>query len=164
MPDLEELLVMIRALPANDRDALARVVFAEPPAPRARVAFRPIVISEPARPSSLGTGVCNEADAARATPAPVVSVVTEQQIAGVLADAQRFGETIEAMYRRKERALCDVFAQLAPIEAHALFRRLANPAAGDLLAAQFGRLVSDRRARLLAFLAGARRRDALRSA
>ncbi|HEU0031969.1 MAG TPA: hypothetical protein VFQ53_15155 [Kofleriaceae bacterium] len=182
-PDLtvriRDLVAAIRAaytssttgLSTAEHDALARAALAELATlaePRPRVAFRPIVIAEAARPTSsagsLGDGVCTPADVARTAPPAEIAASTEQRLAEILAVAPQAGETIEVAYARKEQRLCELFATLAPPEAYALHRRLATPAAGDVLAAQFARLVTARRVRLLAFLAGARRRAALRRA
>jgi hypothetical protein len=70
-------------------------------------------------------------------------------------------ETAHDGYRRKEHELGAAFAALPIVEARALHARLAAPRAGDAVAERFQRLVGDRRVRLLAFLADARRRAAL---
>jgi hypothetical protein len=49
-------------------------------------------------------------------------------------------------------------AALPIFDQRALHVRLANPRAGDRLAERFGRLVAERRVRLLGFLGDARRR------
>ena len=72
------------------------------------------------------------------------------------------GETVMVAHARKEGDLRDVFAGLTVLEARALHRRLERAAAGDPIAALFLRLAPDRRRRLLAFLADARRREATR--
>jgi O-methyltransferase involved in polyketide biosynthesis len=51
---------------------------------------------------------------------------------------------------------------LTVLEARALHARLSNPASDDPLAKAFKRLTADRRARLINFLADARRREARR--
>lgn len=65
-------------------------------------------------------------------------------------------------YARKEREIGELFARLAVPDAMALHKRLTGYAPEDELVAAFARLVDDRRARLLAFLADARRRAAMR--
>jgi hypothetical protein len=72
------------------------------------------------------------------------------------------GETIDVEFRRKERDLLARFAALPVDAALALHKRLSTPRDGDELAARFARLVADRRARLLEFLADARRREAIK--
>jgi hypothetical protein len=84
----------------------------------------------------------------------------ETQIMSVLDAPPESGETIEATYLRKERALGDLFAQLTSRDALALHRRLMAGAPADPLASRFGRMVGERRTRLLAFLADARAREA----
>ncbi len=82
-------------------------------------------------------------------------------ILAVLAAPLRAGETAHAGYRRKEHELGAAFAALPLAGARALHARLASPRDGDALAARFGRLTAERRARLIAFLADAPRRAAL---
>jgi len=74
------------------------------------------------------------------------------------------GATLRDAFDHKEREIGEAFARLTPVEALVLHRRLANPVAGDELAAALGRLVVERRERLLSFLQGARRRAALAGA
>jgi len=69
--------------------------------------------------------------------------------------------TVRQAFHDKEHALGAVFARLPLQEARVLYHRLANPADGDVLAEAFARLVFERRVRLLAFLADARRRAAI---
>ena len=71
------------------------------------------------------------------------------------------GETAREGFLRKEAELRAAFAQLPVAAQRALHARLANPRPGDQLAERFARLTVDRRARLLTFLADARRREAL---
>jgi len=94
------------------------------------------------------------------TPARTTLREVEQEIVEILRAAPTPGETIEAAYRRKEHALGSLFARLSPVEALALHRRLSAADRDDPIASQFGRLIASRRARLLAFLADARRRAA----
>ncbi len=74
------------------------------------------------------------------------------------------GETAAAGFARKERELCAVLVQLSIQEARAVHQRLASPKVGDVLAEKFGRLTIERRTRLLAFVADARRREAVAAA
>jgi len=85
----------------------------------------------------------------------------ESAILAVLEGPVGFGETIETTFRRKEHELGALFAKLTVIECRALHKRLENPKAGDALALRFGAMISVRRARLLAFLQDARRREAI---
>ena len=80
---------------------------------------------------------------------------------GALIDADLFpGEPAFVGFARKERELGETFAALPIMDQRALHTRLSHPKAGDTLAAKFGRMTSDRRARLIAFLGDARRRAA----
>jgi hypothetical protein len=85
----------------------------------------------------------------------------ERDLINILDSAPQYGETIEVSFRRKEAELRTVFAALPVLDARALQTRLANPRVNDAVAVRFSRLVADRRARLLTFLADARRRAAL---
>jgi hypothetical protein len=85
----------------------------------------------------------------------------ESAILAVLEGPVGFGETIETTFRRKEHELGALFAKLSVSECRALHKRLENPKAGDALALRFGAMIAVRRARLLAFLQDARRREAI---
>jgi hypothetical protein len=74
---------------------------------------------------------------------------------------KRPDETLDLAFKRKERELGEAFAQLMVREALDLHRRLCNPRPGDEVAQRFGRLIVERRVRLLDFLLDARRRVAL---
>jgi hypothetical protein len=87
----------------------------------------------------------------------------DEAIVAIL-DCSVSDETIEAAFRRKEIELGALFATVSVAAARELHRRLSAPAPTDPMATRFARLRSDRRARLLAFLADARRREALRAA
>lgn len=89
-------------------------------------------------------------------------IALEPSILQALASPPRYGETIEAAYRRKERELADLFGSLTRGEAATLERRLSAAREDDVLAQRFARLVVDRRTRLLAILADIPRREALR--
>jgi hypothetical protein len=91
-----------------------------------------------------------------------LDAATERELLQILRAPA--GGTARQAYHDKEHALGAVFARLAPLQARALQQRLANPREGDALAGAFARLVFDRRARLLEFLAGARRRAAIAEA
>jgi len=85
-------------------------------------------------------------------------------IRDIVLRAQAAGETVLVAHARKEGDLRDLFAKLTVLEARALHRRLERVCDDDPLAALFQRLAPDRRRRLLAFLADARRREATRGA
>ena len=84
-------------------------------------------------------------------------------IAVILAEPVH-GESSHAAFRNKEIQLAELFAKLATADARALHRRLTIPAKDDPVAVRFGRLTKERRDRLTAFLADARRRQALAAA
>ncbi|CAN5901647.1 hypothetical protein BH11MYX2_BH11MYX2_26720 [soil metagenome] len=71
------------------------------------------------------------------------------------------GATAMLGFQRKERELIAALNMLTVAESRALQSRLANPKEGDELSNKFARLTIERRARVLAFLADARRREAL---
>jgi hypothetical protein len=91
------------------------------------------------------------------------AVAFEEEILATLVDVPRPGEQLAFAFQRKERRLGELFAQLDVSDSRELHRRLTLAADGDAIAASFSRLVADRRARLLAFLSDARRREALRA-
>lgn len=95
------------------------------------------------------------------TTATSISPEFERAITDVLASKPKLGETIDLAFRRIEREIAALFAQLTPVEARALKQRLELVRADDSLTARFNRLVAERRIRLLAFLGDARRREAL---
>jgi len=101
----------------------------------------------------------------------------EQELAPVRGDWSREPELLALLLRpiaptesafeghaRKEREIGGLFASLPVIEAMTLHRRLACPRPDDQLATAFGRLLVERRGRLLGFLADARRRAATSAA
>jgi len=89
-------------------------------------------------------------------PAPAVAAF-ELRLIEILRRPVEGGNTHEAN-RVKEHEIGEVFARLSVSEAAALHQRLSSPAPLDDLAAAFGRLMAERRARLLAFLGDAPRR------
>jgi hypothetical protein len=93
-------------------------------------------------------------------PAAVASISREKQICAVL-DAPVTG-SIALAYTRMEATLRAEFAALTAAECRALAARLRRSDSPDTLAVQFRRMSIDRRDRLLAYLDGARRREALR--
>jgi hypothetical protein len=90
-------------------------------------------------------------------------VALEAEILAVL-DGPLLGGSKDLAYRIREHEIAQVFARLTVLDARELHRRLSIPAADDRIAARFGRMILDRRQRLLAVLADARRREALASA
>jgi hypothetical protein len=90
-----------------------------------------------------------------------VALELERQITEIVEAAPDAHETVEAAFRRKEQTLRDLFSTLSVAESRALHRRLTLGAGTDPLVKTFGRLVADRRNRLLAFLADVRRREAI---
>lgn len=115
-----------------------------------------IVAAPPANEEAVVEPVDPEATSA------IQPMSCEQTILDVLVTPPRYGETIEAAYRRKERELTELFATLGRGEASVLLKRLSDPRTEDVLATRFSRLVVDRRTRLLALLADAPRREARR--
>jgi len=89
-------------------------------------------------------------------------VQLENEIIAVFDERPAPGEQLEMAFRRKEQQLAAVFARLNAVDSLALQRRLNLSLSDDPIAERFGRLVVARRTRLLAFLADARRRIALR--
>jgi hypothetical protein len=94
-----------------------------------------------------------------AVPAPVLARLAE--LIAILERPFAAGETAEAGARRKEHDLGAVFATLSVVDSWHLHQRLRRAAPGDRLSAAFGRLVVQRRDRLLAFLGDARRRQVI---
>jgi hypothetical protein len=153
---LRDAIALVRAAAPSDlpqsRAAIAELArVAAPPIPGIRPVVVRMPIHEPVQPPRP-----------RAVADATVPATIEQRIACVLAEQPRPGETIDAAFRRKETDLGAAFSALAPLEARALQRRLGAPAANDDIAVQFARLTPERRARLLAFLGDARRREALK--
>jgi hypothetical protein len=91
---------------------------------------------------------------------PPIDTSRDAPLVAILDAPLLAGETISVGFTRKEAELRAALATLEPQVARAMFRRFCNPQAHDALAARFMRLTIDRRARLLAFLADARRRVA----
>ena len=120
---------------------------------------------------SLGShGPDDEADpmfAAAARPAdyvrpPLEATCADASLLAIVEAPLAPGETATTGFRRKEHELGAAFAALSVPEARALHRRLSNPSPDDALAQRFARLTLERRGRLLAFLADARRRAAMK--
>jgi hypothetical protein len=92
------------------------------------------------------------------------AVALEQEILSVLDAKPRPDESHELAFRRKEAELIGLFDGLGVADAMERHRRLSLALPDDPIASRFGRLIAERRSRLLSFLAGARRRAALRGA
>ena len=86
---------------------------------------------------------------------------TETRMTKTLETRGLANETVSATYQRIEQELGTQFASLTVLQARELHRRLSTPRADDALATAFHRMVAERKGRLLAFLADARRREAL---
>jgi hypothetical protein len=91
-------------------------------------------------------------------------VALEAEILAVFAEPPVSGEPRELTFKRKEQQLAALFAQLVPAESLVLEERLRLAMPSDPIAAQFGRFVAVRRARLLAFLSASRKRHPLQLA
>ncbi|MBL0215746.1 MAG: hypothetical protein IPQ07_17935 [Myxococcales bacterium] len=100
----------------------------------------------------------------RQTRAPQdLPLTTEAAILTALTRPIDPGEGHREGNARRERELAALFSQLELVQAFDLGRRFDLARADDRLAQAFARLVVDRRQRLRAFLADARRRQALGS-
>ena len=108
-----------------------------------------------------GAGSSNETRTSGGETSRCTSESVDTRLLAILASGPGHGETLDAAFRRKEHELGALFATLDVAASRALHRRLTLPADDDLVAARFGQLISNRRARLLAFLADARRREAI---
>jgi hypothetical protein len=88
----------------------------------------------------------------------------EDKLIAILSAPSLQGETAVIAFRRKEAELLAVCATLSPIESMQLARRLERAKEGDAVAAAFGRLIVERRQRIIRFLNDARRRVAVAGA
>jgi hypothetical protein len=102
--------------------------------------------------------------AARRAPTPKLtwSASTDVALLAILESPLRNDETAAIGFARKEAELRDVIAKLTVPEARVLQSRLSNPQASDQVATAFQRMTGERRARVINFLADARRREALK--
>jgi len=118
------------------------------------------------QPSQVATREPSPIDIQRLTVAPKAAPDTsaDARLLAILDSPLAPGETFATGFSRKEAELGNAFAQLTILEARALHARLSINKPGDALADKFSRLTVDRRNRLLTFLAGARRREALAAA
>ena len=97
-----------------------------------------------------------ESSSAMSICAPV-AIPIEQQLIDAIAAPLHTDETSRVGNDRKEREVATLLAQLTPVQSLALSKRLAVNAADDPLVVAFGRMVVDRRNRLIAFLDRLRR-------
>ncbi len=113
-------------------------------------------------PTRLATGTMPMPRIGAATmhTSAIVACSYDAQLAAIIDADLLPGEPAFVGFARKERELGETFAALPIMDQRALHTRLSNPRASDALAAKFGRLTTDRRARLIAFLGDARRRAA----
>jgi hypothetical protein len=115
-----------------------------------------------ARPrSTLGVPRRTAPTIAIRPPSATVPNTADGKLIAILDAPLATGETALAGFARKEHELGGLIATLSVLECRALHKRLSNPQHGDELANKFARLTLERRCRLLAFLADARRREAL---
>ena len=152
---LRDLVAAVRAAyqPTLAHDALVRAVIVE-------LTQLDEPMPTPARASSPEL-VCTQYVPRRTAPVATVGSATEQAIADILSPRSDAGRISDA-FDRKESELRALFCSLRPLEAAALRKRLADST--DKLAEVFSRFAPERRARLLAVLADARRREALQQA
>ena len=116
------------------------------------------------------TRLSNAPRGAAAVPAPrqcaavihTSSTIAASHDASLLAILDRDDSRVPALvaFARKEKELGEAFAALPILDQRALHARLSVVREGDTLAEKFKRLTQERRARLLTFLADARRRAA----
>ncbi len=92
---------------------------------------------------------------------PTWSSSSDVALLAILEAPLGAGETAATGFARKERELRHVLGTLSVFESRALHSRLAQPKAGDALVQAFQRLTGERRSRLIAFIADARRREAV---
>ncbi len=85
----------------------------------------------------------------------------DSQLIEVIRAPLHEGESRVAGHDRKGHEIGRLFATLSAIDAWNLHRRLADPQPGDALATAFGRLIQERRTRLLALLGCPKRRASL---
>jgi len=88
------------------------------------------------------------------------AVSCEREILATLDQGAAAGERIADAFRRKEHALGNLFGSLSLNDARRLHERLTTPMPDDPIVVRMKRLTPERTARLIAFLADARRRAA----
>jgi hypothetical protein len=133
------------------------------PSPSARVAG----VHQAPAPTRIAAGTYPPAPrtgAATMHTSAIVACSYDARLAAILDAELLPGEPALVGFARKERELGEAFAALPVMDQRALHARLGVIRPGDMLAAKFARLTSDRRARLVAFLGDARRRAAVATA
>ena len=93
------------------------------------------------------------------TTSPVIAGEAWEREAIAILERPITSESAAAAHARKEVELKVVFGRLSVLESRALHARLSR--GDDALARLIGRMVPERRLRLLSFIADARRREAL---
>jgi hypothetical protein len=111
--------------------------------------------SSPERPRG------REPSSPKSTARPTWSASTDVALHAILEAPLHAGETAAIGFARKEAELRHVLASLSILESRALHTRLSCPKADDQLPKAFARMTAERRARLINFIADARRREAL---
>ncbi len=111
----------------------------------------------PPRPVPAPVVVCHPAP-------PPLPLAPDAELLAILEAVPLYGDTLEYAFRQKERALLELFATLSVDASRSLHARLVMARPDDEVATAFARMVPERRARLLAFLADARRREAIAAA
>ena len=114
------------------------------------------LIWEPKLARSSGTPTTDEV-LHRRPPPDALPADLEQTIIELLVRPLRADESHSIGNDNRERELRAIFAQLTPMQALQIRRRLEADRSDDLLATAFRRIVVERRQRLRAFLASPRR-------
>lgn len=91
-------------------------------------------------------------------------VELEDEILSVLGAVPEPGERIAIAFRPKEEELIVFLAHLSVLDSMRLHRRLTLSLDRDPVVTRFGRVIAERGAPFMSFLAGARRREAVRVA
>jgi hypothetical protein len=94
-------------------------------------------------------------------PLSIVRVALEHEIIAALDQGAMPGERTADAFRRKEHVIGNLFGSLSVDDSRCLHRRLTIPTQNDPIATRMNRLTPERKGRLIAFLADARRRAAL---
>lgn len=124
---------------------------------------RPERASSDDRPDNVPATTALAALVTARVPDIAAPLAAEADIIAVLDQAAAPGESASNAFRRKEHSLGELFATLSIVDALSLHRRLTLAKPADPIARRFALLVPERKARLLSFLADARRRAAIAS-
>ncbi|MEO6772874.1 MAG: hypothetical protein ABI467_07610 [Kofleriaceae bacterium] len=111
----------------------------------------------------LGLNLARAGDTKSSLPPTTREDSLDSDILMVLDRVEPTG-TIAMSYLRRERELLELFERLTADECLALAHRLSVCRADDTVAVGFGRMVPERRQRIVRFLADVRRREALKGA